>query len=67
MRSWSCSACMGVEHGAGFGQCHEVLKQVADTWTNILAIPFRGDPQDDLNEGEPRYGWRIVSSGGKQI
>jgi len=43
---------VGVTLGTEFGQCHEVLKQVADTWSNINAIPFRGDPGDDIAQGE---------------
>lgn len=41
---------VGVGLGAAFGQCHDVLKHVADTWTNICAIPFRGSPDEDLGE-----------------
>lgn len=43
---------VGVKCGQEFGECHETLKQVADTWSNIQAIPFRGDPGDDLSNGE---------------
>eukprot|EP00933_Yihiella_yeosuensis_P032551 TRINITY_DN26171_c0_g1_i1.p1 TRINITY_DN26171_c0_g1~~TRINITY_DN26171_c0_g1_i1.p1 ORF type:complete len:498 (+),score=94.96 TRINITY_DN26171_c0_g1_i1:42-1535(+) len=43
---------VGTKMGAGFGQCHEVLKQVADTWSNIQAIPFRSCTQDVLDAGE---------------
>lgn len=43
---------VGVLRGAGFERCHEILKVVADTWSNIEAIPFRGDPGDSLGEGE---------------
>lgn len=38
--------------GAGFEKCHEILKVVADTWSNIQAIPFRGCPEESLREGE---------------
>eukprot|EP00928_Gymnodinium_smaydae_P091648 TRINITY_DN75381_c0_g1_i1.p1 TRINITY_DN75381_c0_g1~~TRINITY_DN75381_c0_g1_i1.p1 ORF type:complete len:500 (-),score=115.51 TRINITY_DN75381_c0_g1_i1:369-1868(-) len=43
---------VGVQLGAEFGQCHEVLKQVADTWSNIEAIPFRGDASEDIANGD---------------
>lgn len=34
---------VGVGRGVAFDRCHEALKIVADTWSNINAIPFRGD------------------------
>jgi len=44
--------CVGVKGGKEFGNCHELLKHVADTWSNILAIPFRGCPREDISAGE---------------
>lgn len=43
---------VGVQHGAGFDHCHEVLKIVADTWSNIQAIPLRGCPEESLGNQE---------------
>lgn len=43
---------VGVELGAGFDCCHEVLKVVMDTWSNIQAIPFRGCPAESLGNAE---------------
>lgn len=43
---------IGVELGAGFDCCHEMLKIVADTWLNIQAIPFRGCPSESLENSE---------------
>ena len=38
--------------GAGFGNAHEILKCVHDSWLNINAIPFRGCPRDTLSNAE---------------
>ena len=35
--------------GVALDQCHEALKLVADTWSNINAIPFRSDVGDDVS------------------
>eukprot|EP00931_Biecheleriopsis_adriatica_P077884 TRINITY_DN51369_c0_g1_i1.p1 TRINITY_DN51369_c0_g1~~TRINITY_DN51369_c0_g1_i1.p1 ORF type:complete len:295 (+),score=77.29 TRINITY_DN51369_c0_g1_i1:58-885(+) len=43
---------VGLTRGVGFEKCHEVLKIVVDTWSNINAIPFRGCPAESLQEGE---------------
>jgi len=43
---------VGVSHGAGFEKCNEILKVVADTWSNIQAISFRGCPEESLQQGE---------------
>eukprot|EP00929_Paragymnodinium_shiwhaense_P108847 TRINITY_DN75192_c0_g1_i1.p1 TRINITY_DN75192_c0_g1~~TRINITY_DN75192_c0_g1_i1.p1 ORF type:complete len:307 (+),score=64.00 TRINITY_DN75192_c0_g1_i1:86-1006(+) len=43
---------VGVVKGLAFEKCHEVLKIIVDTWTNIQAIPFRGCPKDSLSQGE---------------
>lgn len=43
---------VGVQTGTGFDNCHEMLKIVTDTWSNIQAIPFRGCPEDSLGEQE---------------
>lgn len=43
---------VGVALSLEFQKCHEILKVVVDTWANIKAIPFRGDPADDLSAGE---------------
>ena len=40
---------VGVGQGVGFDLCHEALKIVADTWSNINAIPFRGDVGEDVS------------------
>ena len=47
-----CILQVGVQHGAGFDHCHQMLKIVSDTWSNIQAIPFRGCPADSLGEQE---------------
>jgi hypothetical protein len=33
---------VGVERGVGIDKCHEILKAIADSWSNINAISFRG-------------------------
>lgn len=38
--------------GAGFGNAHEILKCVHDTWLNINAIPFRGCPRETLSDAD---------------
>jgi hypothetical protein len=43
---------VGVQRGAGFDHCHEILKIVQDTWSNIQAIQFRGCPAESLGEQE---------------
>merc|ERR1712039_162862 len=43
---------VGVSRGVAFDKCHEILKVLVDTWSNINAIPFRGDPGDSLGECE---------------
>lgn len=43
---------VSVARGEEFGQSHELLKQIFDTWANIQAIPFRGCPRDDISNGD---------------
>jgi len=43
---------VGVGRGAAMDQCHEVLKLVVDTWSNIEAIPFRCSPSDDIGDSD---------------
>ena len=55
-RAWFGKAGKAVEaalrvagEGVALDQCHEALKLVADTWSNINAIPFRSDVGDDVS------------------
>ena len=41
---------VGVGHGVAIDQCHEVLKIVADTWSNINTIPFRRDVGEEISD-----------------
>ena len=43
---------VGVENGTGFDKCHDILKTVVDTWSNIIVIPFRGGPGESLENAE---------------
>ena len=40
---------VGVVNGVALDVCHEALKQISDTWSNINAIPFRGNVGDDVS------------------
>jgi hypothetical protein len=40
---------VGVAVGVAFDLCHEALNHIADTWSNINAIPFRGDVSEDIS------------------
>lgn len=35
--------------GCCYDKCHEVFKLIADTWSNINAIPFRGEVSEDVS------------------
>jgi len=42
---------IAIKKSLAFDQCHEILKLIADTWTNMLTIPSRGDIHEYYSEG----------------
>jgi len=53
---------VGIEKDVGHDRCHQVLKVIADTWTNMNTIPMRGG----IKEGYGDYELEITISGKKE-